>query len=494
MTRNHSSRRNFLKQITSLGVMGTVGYLHSPMSMASAGTSISELTSRVGGKVIPQNDENYEVWRQSMVWHVSKPDRTPEVIIQAQTEQDVIEAVNYARENNLQISLRSSGHNSAGAALRDGGLLLDLSLLREVNIDKQKRIATTQPGLWNNQLVDAAGKQGLAFPAAHCPTVAMGGYLLGGGMGWNHAHWGGIACHSIRSMEIVTANGKKIVASPKMNKDMYWAARGAGPGFFGVVTKYELDLYQAPQTIMGSMYIHPLDNLKVVTDALEKLVEIKDERVEILLLFMHNHQAPADMPQEQAKICFVGINAFADSEVEAKSMLAPFAESQLASKSVFKVENNPTTFHKLYNPENVDTGRGRYAVDNDWTNDFSGALHALADHFKSSPSVRSHLLASLAMKSELREDASFSKVANHYLASYLVWNEEDKDEANHEWLRKTNELLQPFSEGHYVNEVAGDRYPERYEASFSKASWERLKVLRKKYDPDSVFHNYLGHG
>ncbi len=493
MNQKYSSRRNFLKKITSLGVMGTVGYLHSPLSLASSESADKTLSDLVKGKVITQDDENYEVWRQSMVWHVSKPDRKPQILIQAQSEQDVIEAINYARINKLKVSMRSSGHNSAGAALRDGGLLLDLSLLRDVNIDKQNQVASTQPGLWNTQLMSAANKQGLAFPAAHCPTVAMGGYLLGGGMGWNHAHWGGVACHSIRSMDIVTANGIKVQASPAMNEDLYWAARGAGPGFFGAVTKYQLDLYQAPKSIMGSMYIHPLDNLRVVTDALEKLLEEKDERVEILLLFMHNHQAPADTPPEQAKICFVGINAFADSEQEAKRMLKPFVESELASKSVFKVENNPTTFHKLYHPENVDTGRGRYAVDSDWTNDFSGALHALADHFKTSPSDRSHLLASLAIKPELRADASFSRIANHYIASYLVWNEAEKDEANHAWLRTTNELLKPFSEGHYVNEIAGDRYPERYEASFSRSNWERLKVVRKKYDPENVFHSYLGH-
>jgi FAD/FMN-containing dehydrogenase len=493
MNQNHSSRRGFLKKITSLGVMGTVSYLHSPLLKASSATMIDGLSNSIAGKVIPQSDENYEVWRQSMIWHVSKPDRKPELIIQAKTEQDVIEAINFARENNKKVALRSSGHNSAGAALHEGGVLIDLSLLREINIDKDRQIATTQPGLWNTQLIELAGKEGLAFPAAHCPTVAMGGYLLGGGMGWNHAHWGGIACHSVRSMDIVTADGRKIQASPTMHKDLYWAARGAGPGFFGAVTKYELDLYQAPKTIMGSMYIHPLDNLKVVTDALEKLLEIKDERVEILLLFMHNHQAPADMPPEQAKICFVGINAFADSESKAKEMLRPFSESTLATESIFKVENNQTTFHKLYNPENVDTGRGRYAVDNDWTNDLSGALHALANHFKTSPSDRSHLLASLAIKPELRADASFSRIANHYIASYLVWNEAEDDDANHEWLRKTNELLRPFSEGHYVNEVAGDRYPERYEASFSKTNWARLKDVRKKYDPGSVFQSYLGH-
>lgn len=284
-----------------------------------------------------------------------------------------------------------------------------------------------------------------------------------------------------------------MTASPEQNSDLYWAARGAGPGFFGVVTRFNLQLYQAPSSIFGSMYVHPLDNLGVATEALEKLVKIKDERVEILLLLMHNHQAPPDTPPEQSKICFVGANAFADSDEEAKLLLKPFAESELASKSVFKAEYQPSSFHKLYNPENVDTGLGRYAVDTDWTNDLSGALHAIADHFRSTPSPRSHFVGSLAMNTALHADASFSKIADHFIGSYLIWDDVADDEVNYAWLRQNHEILKPFSEGHYVNEVAGDLYPERYENCFTRESWKRLQTLRNRYDAKRVFHTYLGH-
>jgi FAD/FMN-containing dehydrogenase len=488
-----SSRREFLKKITSLGVMGTAAYLRSPMSIASAKTAEGSLAQKITGQVVKRSDENYEAWRQAMMWHLSKPNRKPDYIVQAKSDTDVIEAVNFARSNKQKIAIRSSGHNSTGAVLRDGGVLLDLSSMREVNIDPARSIATVQPALWATQLLIEAEKHKLAFPAAHCPSVAVGGYVMGGGIGWNHAHWGGVACHSIRSMEMVTADGNKITASPTENKDLYWAARGVGPGFFAAVTRFELQLYKAPEVIMGSMYIHPLDNLSVVTDILEKLLEVKDERVEILLLFMHNHHAPPDTPPEQAKICFIGVNAFAESESEAKEMLRPFSESTLATESVFKQEYQKTSFQKLYNPENVDTGLGRYAVDNEWTNDFSGALHSVAEHFKSSPSTRSHVVASLGMNSTLHKDASFSRMANHYLSSYLVWDEEKDDETNYSWLAETNSLLSPFSEGHYVNEISGDRHPQRYRECFSEESWKRMQVLREKYDPTGVFHNYLGH-
>ncbi len=485
MTRN-PTRRNFLKRLTTLGVMGTAAALRSGDMLASpAGPAMP-------ANMVQRGDENYESWRQSMVWHLDKPARYPDSIIQAHNEQDVMKALAYARAANKRVALRSSGHNSAKSVLRDDGILLDLSFMRNVSIDPARRTANVQPALWNVQLVEEAAKHGLSFPAAHCPSVALGGYLLGGGMGWNHAHWGGPACHSIVSMDVITADGKKVRASASENPDLYWAARGAGPGFFGVVTNFELKLYSAPAHILNSMYIHPLDNLPAVSAALEKLVEIKDERVELLLLLMHNPQAPAGTPPAQSKICFVGANAFADSEEEAKEMLLPFAESELAAQSVFKAEYQPSSFNKLYYPENVDTGLGRYAVDTDWSNDLGGLLGSVAEHFRETPSERSHFVGSLAMNTTLHDDACFSRIARHFFGSYLVWDREEDDEANYAWLEKNHELVKPYSEGHYVNEVAGDRFPGRYRDSFSPENWQRLGDLRRKYDPTGVFHAYLG--
>ncbi len=472
---------------------GTIGQLYSGSLFAGPGEAGKGLDRLVAGEVVNREDERYEAWRNSMVWHLRKPERYPDTIIRAQSEQDVIAAVKYATDNGLKVSARSSGHNSTGAALRDGGVLIDLALLRNVEINADRKTARVQPGLWSAQLIQEAGKQGLAFPAAHCPTVALGGYLLGGGMGWNHAHWNGIACYSIKSADIILAGGRKVTATPDSHQDLFWAVRGAGPGFFGIVTRFELELFPLPGAIYNSMYIFPIDNLPTVVNSLDKLNRIKDERVEILVLLMHNPQAPENTPPDQAKVCMVGVNAFADTESEARSMLSPFANSELASSSVFKLEEQPSTFAALYNPENVDSGIGRYAVDNVWTDEPAQALLSLVDHLKQTPSNRSHVLCSYGVKSELRDDACFSRIADHYVASYLLWNSAEDDEANHAWLKQTNDLLQPYGKGTYVNEIEATRYPERIKSSFSEKSWERLAELRKKYDPDNVFHTYLGY-
>ena len=486
-------RRDVLRYLSTLGVTGTVGQLYSGSLFARSDEAAQGLDRLIAGEVVNRSDDQYEAWRNSMVWHLRKPARYPDAIIRAQSEQDVISAVKYATDNGLKVSARSSGHNSTGAALRDGGLLIDLALLRDVEIDAGRKTARVQPALWSEQLVREAGNHGLAFPAAHCPTVALGGYLLGGGAGWNHAHWGSVACYSITSADVILAGGRKVIASPDSHPDLYWAVRGVGPGFFGIVTRFELQLYPMPGAIYTSMYICPLDELQTVVDSLDELNRVKDERVEILVLLMHEPQAPGDTPHSEAKVCMVGVQAFADTETEAKTMLAPFANSELASASVFKMEQQPSSFARLYNPENVDSGIGRYAVDNIWTDEPGRALLSLADHFRNTPSARTHVLCSYGVKAELRDDACFSRIADHYVASYLLWNDAEHDEANHAWLKQTNDLLQPYSKGTYINEIEATLFPERIRSCFSDESWTRLAELRRKYDPDSVFHSWLGY-
>lgn len=487
-----ASRRGFLKKIGTLGVMGTAAWLRSADTLGSAAPGrLAPLA--IAGTVKTRADRDYESWRQAMMWHLSKPERKPDLIVQPRTEQDILDAVSYAAQQGLKIVSRSSGHNSTGSVLRDGGMLLDMSWFRDIHINAMAASARVQPAVWNLQVVEEAEKHGLAFPAAHCPSVAMGGYLLGGGMGWNHAHWGGVACHSLQSLEVITADAQKVTASRDRHPELFWAARGAGPGFPGIVTAFEVALYPAPALIMNSLYIHPLARLESVLEILEKLLVDKDERVEVLLLFMHNPQAAAGTPPEEARICFIGLNAFADSEDEARAMLGPAAQSPLASGSVFKMEFQHSSFHKLYHPDNVDTGLGRYAVDTDWVDDLAPALLAVAEHFRSAPSPRSHLVASLAIDTTLHNDACFSVNGGHFIGGYAVWDEEKDDAANYAWLEEHHRLMSPFSRGHYVNEITGDRHPQRYPACFSKANWKRLQAVRRKYDPQGVFHGFLGH-
>ena len=489
-----SSRRTVLKQMASMGVLGILNSLRSTPLAAMEQKTLDNFK----GKVVTRKDDNYEIWRQSMHWHQSKPNRYPDMIVQAQSVDDVIAAVNHAAINNLKIALKSGGHNAAGSAMRNGGMLLDVAALNEIEIDSGKQIASIQPGVKSIQLVTEAGKEGFSFPAPHCPSVGLSGFTMGGGIGWNYSAHGGMSCYSIDSAEVVLANGKLVTASANENPDLLWAIRGGGQGFFGAVTRLNLKLYPAPKAIHASSYILPLDELDLVTRTLDELVEIKDDRVELLIILAHNPAAPADASPDQAKICMVTAFCFADTTEEAIDLLKPVSQSALAVKSIAREENQPFSFEGLYNKYfslEVPAGMlARYKVDNVMTNDPAKVLHALKDHFKHAPSPHAHILAGYGMNLKAREDVCFSSIASTYLGCYSIWDEEENDDINLRWLGEAIPLMDPYAKGHYVNEVEPSLNPDRMRKCYSDDAWMRLEQLRGKYDPSGVFHHFLGQG
>ena len=492
------SRRRALQQLAGLTAIGAINALRLPKVLA-AGQPERLSIPGVGGKVIRREDADYELWRQSMVWHMSKPKRYPDLIVQAKTTDHVVAAVQYAAANGLKVAMRSGGHNSTGCSLRDGGMAIDVSAMGGIVIDESRQVAAIQPGVRSLDLIIAARAKGLSFPAPHCPSVGLAGFTMGGGIGWNYPQRGGMSTHSIVGAEVVTADGRRLNVTADENPDLYWAIRGAGPGFFGAVTRLDLALYPVPRGILASSYIFPMAETESVVATLDAIRRDHDvSRVELITVLMHHPEAPADAPPEEAKICFFTAFAFEDSEASARAALEPFAKSELATKSAVKMEFQPYDFEGLYNRYfslNDPAGRcARYAVDNIVTNRGGEALLALKPHMLSAPSRDCHVLASANMHTKPRADSCFSWEIDCYVGCYAIWDHEADDERNFTWLDGSVPLMDPFGEGHYVNEVEGRRRPERYRECFSAANWERLEALRAEYDPKGVFHHYLGLG
>lgn len=497
MNKQSSSRRRALQQLAGMTALGALNALRAPKALADGKPPRLSIPG-VAGKVIRRQDPDYEIWRQAMVWHMSKPKRYPDVIVQAKSAQDVANAVNYAAQNKLKVAVRSGGHNSNGPALRDGGLLIDVSAMGEIKIDGARQIASVQPGVRSLELVTTAREQGLSFPVPHCPSVGLGGFTMGGGIGWNYPQRGGVSTHSIVGAEMVMADGRLLRATPKENPDLYWAVRGAGPGFFGVVTRLDLQLYPAPKAIMASSYIFALSDLQTVTTTLDAIRKEHDVgRVELIAVLMHHPEVPADAPPEKSKICFFTAFAFEDSEQKAREALLPFAQSALATKCLVKMEYQSFDFEGLYERYfslNDPAGRcARYAVDNVLTDQGGKTLHALAQHFRKAPTKDCHVLAAFNMRLKETPDSCFSWMADCFVGCYAIWDEEQDDARNFAWLGETLPLMDPFAVGHYVNEVEGRGHPERFPKCFSTANWARLQKLRSQYDPSGVFHHYLGH-
>ena len=194
MTRFKSTRRDILQVVATGTVAGALGALQSGAAFGGSHRDAkAAVVPRLDGSVVRRGEENYETWRRSMIWHKDKPDRFPDMIAQATSVDDVKRVVRYAADNNMKVAMRSGGHNATGASLRDNGIVLDVSSLVDITIDTETQIARVGTGTRSVALTADAATKGLAFNGPHCPTVALGGFVLGGGIGWNYTHRGGFA-------------------------------------------------------------------------------------------------------------------------------------------------------------------------------------------------------------------------------------------------------------------------------------------------------------
>ncbi|MBX5459724.1 MAG: FAD-binding oxidoreductase [Steroidobacteraceae bacterium] len=448
--------------------------------------SLEALKSSVSGLVIAREEGPYAAAREALIWNARKPPRYPHVIVGATSAADVQAAVRYARQHGLKVTARGGGHHWSGVALQDG-VVIDLSGLDAVTIDPAARIADVGPGVSHRDLARALAGHGLAFPVGHCATVPLSGYLLGGGLGWNSGAWG-IACFSVESVDVVTAEGELLRASEAQNADIFWAARGAGPAFFGVVTSYRLRLHRLPRAITTSTWTYRLEDIGTLERWISSSQPVLPRNVEFSLLMS---SAPPTLAHRCAKVVTAMVTVFADSVDEARIVLGSVAAS--APPGALDASLNvPTPFEALFEMNGAAFPHNRrYAADTYWSTANAGIfLETLAARVKDAPSPASIALGVLLPPPEPGApglpDAAFSMVAPVFGCSYAVWEDAEDDELNVSWLRETSERLAPITLGHYIGEAHLDD-DAHIPRSFSPAAWARLERARATYDPEGLF-------
>ena len=487
------SRRAYLGQMTAWLAAFGGAVMRAPAALAQ---EVAAGLDKIRGLVIKRDHPDYELWRESMVWYLHKPPRYPDTIIRAESEEDVIAAINHARTIGAKVITRATGHNPARGSLREGGILLDTSRLRGAEIDAEAGTAWVQPGMRSVDFIEQTRPLGWAFPAAHTDIVGLGGYLLGGGLGWNMPTWD-IACRSIIGAEIVLADGSKVMATADENPDLLWAVRGAGPGFFGAVLRYQLKLFKAPAAIIKSKYLISIDQLPEVLEQLDALSNSEERRRELEILAVIGRFGYPDVkPADRDLVVAVSFIAFGESTEDANQMLQIVRQSRIPTMAQLKSEDVEMTFHELYGQNETDfSSPRRTAIHNIWTNDIKTAMATLAERWQQTPpaSPQSFLLTAWGVNpSKDDADSSFTYAGDHYLSWYLMADDDSHVEPNFQWMDESVELLQPLTAGHYLNEINPGRYPDALKACFSDDKWERLAQLRAQYDPDGLFFSWLG--
>jgi FAD/FMN-containing dehydrogenase len=480
-----------------------VSYGLSPRSLRAAssrnanGVDFSALQRSIAGEVIPIDSPVYTATREALTWNMRKTDRKPQAIVRVRSAKDVSAAVRFAAARGLKVAVRGGGHNYFNSPVRNGGLVLDLSALNVLKIDAPNRRASVQPNVKSGTLVSALAPLGLAFPIGHCSDVSLSGFLLNGGIGWNVGEWGP-SCMSVRGIELVTASGDIVYADPDHHADLFWAARGAGPGFFGVITRYDLDLRALPRAIGVRSVIFDANSIDDVGDWLADFAAAAPPQMEVICAIGANG-APESAGKPSSSLLVAGIT-FADSESQGRRWLAPIDSYPGKAKVVVQTPYESATFETLQTMNDADFPNGcRFAADSCWSNATPRQLlSAVRSVAFAAPSTRSFSFFGLnTVRGEPGRnapDAAFSMWGSLLFGAYGFWTETREDRENVGWVQKVLRAVEPLTVGYYVGEADLAVDAKRASRCFSPSAWARLAALKKQHDPGDVFFSYLEQG
>jgi FAD/FMN-containing dehydrogenase len=440
------------------------------------------------GRLYWRGDDGYERERVEPVFNGRKPDRYPAAILKAADEHDVIAGVKLARERGLKVSVRAGGHSWAAWSIRDDALLIDLANMQEVSLDTNTSIVQVSPAVTGGELNSLLAEYGLMFRGGHCPTVGLGGFLLQGGMGWA-CRGLGWACESIVAIDVVTANGELVRADQSQNAELLWAARGAGPGYFGVVTRFHLKAQPLPRAMTQSTYIYPMGLFDEVMYWMHEMQPRLAPTVEVVAVGI-TAPLPPELAHVDGPVLVVHGVVLANTQEEAIEALSPFETCPVVDKALVHEVAVPTSLAVEYAEQRRANPKGyRYAVDNMWSNARAhDAIPVLRDAFATLPTKESFSLWFGMAPQRPLPDMALSLQADLYFASYVIWKDEADDERCRAWLEAQMCRIEPITEGLFLADSDLAKRPAKF---LSPVHWRRLEQLRARYDPDGLFHSYL---
>ncbi len=405
-------------------------------------------------------------------------DRKPAMIARCATTGDVAAAVRLARERDLLVSVRGGGHNVAGTAVCDEGLMIDLSSMKGIAVDPSERIAITQPGLLWGEFDRATTGFGLATTGGQVSHTGIAGLTLGGGLGYMMGLHGA-TCDNLVSAEVVTADGEILEASAHQNADLFWALRGGG-GNFGIVTSFRYCLHPIGPVTAG-LLIYPQQQSAEVLSFYRNYLPSTPDCLDTSAVFL---KTPDGLNVLAIGVVFFGTPADSESTLRPLRTFGPPLADLIA-------EMRYTQAQQLVDPL-VPTGNRYYWKANFVDTISDGLVQILSERALLSPSPHSLILL-FELKGEIqrraRDDAAFDHRDDNFELSIIAnWTDPAADSANIDWARETWLAVQPFvKKGVYVNHLTGDEPADRIRAAYGPGKYERLKQVKRKFDPSNFF-------
>ncbi|MBR9921047.1 MAG: FAD-binding oxidoreductase [Bacteroidetes bacterium] len=434
-------------------------------------------------RIIRSDEPGFKEACMDTLFNKRRPAYFPEILYRVQSVEDIQEAIRLAKAEGLKVSVVSGGHSWSANHMRANSLVIDMSLFDSFSVDKSRMQATAGPGCKGHVLMLELVKQGLFFPTGHCKGVCLGGYLLKGGFGWHSVELG-LACEQVLALDIVTAEGRIVHASETENADLYWAARGSGSGFFGVVFRYHLRLHPKPGFIGMIMHTYKLKHLDEVVHWMMGLRNQISNKVELKL----------SITQKSAVIRQAGIDVgafvFADSWSEAKAITDFMRNSPIKKKASIRSPLVPVPMSKqyfltsLHYPDNY-----RWAVDNIWTHarpeELLPGIHYLMDNMPPHPSfIHFEYWAGADRK---RQDMAFSMEDEFFMSAMAAWTDSDKDEHYTRIVTEGMRMMEPFATG---TQLADENLNHRTAKFMAMDNLLKVDEIRNHWDTDKLFHEW----
>jgi FAD/FMN-containing dehydrogenase len=449
-------------------------------SFKTAAISIPKLRADFSDRLIAPEDTGYDAARTVFYGGI---ERRPAAIIRVKDANDVSRVVALARESGLELAIRSGGHSSVGHSVSDGGIVLDLSNMRDLQIDAKGRTAWAQTGLTAGEYTSAAGAHGLATGFGDTGSVGIGGITLGGGIGYLVRKYG-LTIDDLLAAEVVTADGQLLQVDANNHPDLFWAIRGGG-GNFGVATRFQFRLHEV-DTIVGGMLILP-----ATADTIAAFIAEADAAPEELSTIANVMKAPPMPflpPEAHGKLIIMAMLVYAGDIATGESVIAPFRAIAKPLADMLK----PMRYPEIYPAEE---GGGEYhPVAAARTLFMDSTDRSTADTILNylQASTASMVVAQLrvlggAMARVPAEATAFAHRKSRIMVNVAALYEKPDEKPTHEvWANDFAAVLRQGDGGAYVN-FLGDEGEARIRAAYPGQTWDRLRSIKARYDPTNLF-------
>ena len=404
-------------------------------------------------------------------------DKCPALIARCTGAADVARAVRFARTHNLLVSVRGGGHNVAGNAVCDDGLMIDLSPMKGIQVDADKRTVRAEAGVLWSELDAATQQHGLATTGGTVSHTGIAGLTLGGGLGWLMSKHG-LTCDNLLSVEMVRATGETLTASETENEDLFWAVRGGG-GNFGIVTAFTYRLHPIGPTILGGMILYPMEQAR---DVLKFYRTFARSTPDDLIVFAVLMTTPDGLPVVALLAGWFGPLAEGEHYLKPlRSFGTPLADL---------IGEVPYVQHQTIFDAATPHGMPRYWKSGNLLDIEDGFIEVVLDGAARQTSPYSFILffhiKGVAARVDPQKTAFGLREDQWDFDIVAQWTDPAENQTHIDWVRTFWNQVEPHTKGVYVNHLGGEEEATRVRSAYG-ANYERLVTLKTKYDPDNFF-------